>query len=63
MIRFNKKKLLLFSEELLNVANQSIKVRSSLKAFGTKPESFNDYIRNLIVEDWKKNKKILENIK
>jgi len=57
----NKVTCIRISEEILNTAWQSIKFRAN-KSYGKKPESFSAYLRNLIVEDWSRNRKELTDI-
>lgn len=44
-------------EATRSVADQSILIRATLKS--GRVETFSDYLRNLIIEDWKRNKESL----
>ena len=46
-----------FSSDLRITANQSIKFRAANR-YGKKVESFSEYLRNLILEEWERNKRL-----
>lgn len=51
-------------ESLKKLAYQSITYRYNENSKADRPEQFSEYLRNLIEEDWKKNKtKIMEQLK
>jgi len=56
-----KQKGIKFTELLISYAWENIKFRS-LTRLG-RPESFTEYIHNLILEDWRKHKKDVVNAK
>lgn len=49
------------SNEIINTMWQSIKYRGN-KSFGKKPENLSSYLRNLILEEWSRNRKELTEI-
>jgi hypothetical protein len=60
-IKQDKQTAIRISDELMNVAYSNIKVRSAIKI--GKSESFSEYVRNLIIEDFHRIKKRMSNIK
>lgn len=49
------------SEDIMKVAYSNIKIRSAIKT--GKSENFSEYVRNLILEDFHRIKKRMEQIK
>lgn len=56
----NEKRLTSFrlDDDMRQIADQSILIRASLRK-NRRPENFSSYLRNLIVEDSKRNKELL----
>jgi len=60
----SKKKLAAFrlEDEIRSMADQNILIRASFRK-NRRPENFSTYLRNLIIEDYRYNKNLLESKK
>ena len=57
--KYDKQIAIRISVNLEKIAWNNIKIRSTFSP--RKPENFSEYIRNLIIEDSNRNKKIIKN--